>query len=163
MAGLVAVLAVAGCGGDGGGGGKKHRGSSSSGGSDGSGSSGGDGSAGGSGSGSGSGSGAKGGSVEGSWVTTADGRPLALVIHERSATLVGENVLCDGAAGPRTIDLSCPKGDSGRTKGRVVSVDARTLKVSWGGAGTDEFLKTEGGKLPEGLPTGVPSGMPSQG
>ncbi|WP_369215381.1 hypothetical protein [Streptomyces flavofungini] len=156
MAALAAVLAVAGCGSDGdgggvGGGGKKDRGSSSSGGSGDSGS-------------SGSGSGAKGAGLEGSWVATADGKPLALVIHEKTATLVGEDVLCNGTtgdkAGSRTIDLTCPKGDSARTAGRVESVDAKTLKVVWEGAGRDEFLRTDGGELPDGLPTGVPSEAP---
>ncbi|MEV0258008.1 hypothetical protein AB0H82_27575 [Streptomyces sp. NPDC050732] len=171
MAGLAAALVLTGCGSDGdgdgggdGGSGKKDRGaagssssgSSSSGGSDSDADSG-------SGSGSGGSEGAagKGGSLEGSWVTTADGSPLALAITGKTATLLGEDVLCNGTTGDRAgsqvISLKCPKGNADRTKGRVESVDGKSMKVVWEGAGQDEFLKTRGGKLPDGLPTaGVP-------
>ncbi|MFJ2771142.1 hypothetical protein [Streptomyces sp. NPDC087300] len=151
--GLAAALALTGCSSDGdgggGGGGKKDRGSS--GGSDSTDDAGSTG-------GSTGGSGAEDGGVEGAWVTTTGGKPLALVIDGKNASLVGEDVMCSGtagdAAGSRTIDLKCPKGNSDRTKGQVESVDAKTMKVSWEGAGEDQFLRTEGGKLPEGLPTG---------
>ncbi|MEU5578783.1 hypothetical protein ABZ791_22085 [Streptomyces huasconensis] len=150
MVGLVAALAVTGCGSDGGDdeGGKKDRGSAAgSGGSDGGGS---------------EGSGGSGeGSLEGSWITTTGGKPLALVIHEKAASLVGEDVMCSGTAGGGTITLKCPQGNGDRTKGQVESVDAKTLKVSWEGAGQDEFLKTEGGKPPKGLPTDLPTDLPS--
>ncbi|MFD6431590.1 hypothetical protein [Streptomyces venezuelae] len=168
MAGLAAALVLSGCGsggdgdgdgGGGGGGGKKDRGSSDSSGSSGSsGSS--DGGSGGSG-GSGGGSGSKGGgSLEGSWIATSGGKPLVLAVNGKTATLLGEDVLCNGNvggdAGSRTLTLKCPKGNGDRTAGRVESVNAKSMKVAWGDAGTDEFLKTEGGKLPEGLPTGPP-------
>ncbi|MGW6526600.1 hypothetical protein [Streptomyces venezuelae] len=163
VAGLAAALVLSGCGsggdGDGGGGGgKKDRGSSdssgSSGASDGSGGTGGS-------DGSGGGSGSKGGgSLEGSWIATSGGKPLVLAVNGKTATLLGEDVLCNGNvggdAGSRTLTLKCPKGDGDRTAGRVESVNAKSMKVAWGDAGTDEFLKTEGGKLPEGLPTGPP-------
>ncbi|QEU92774.1 hypothetical protein [Streptomyces kanamyceticus] len=150
--GLAAALAVTGCSSDsdsgGDGGGKKDRGSSGSSTDDG-------------GSTGGSGSGAEDGSVEGAWVTTAGGKPLALVINGKNASLVGEDVMCSGTAGDEAgsqmINLKCPKGNADRTTGRVDSVDTKTMKVSWEGAGKDQFLRTEGGKLPEGLPTG---GMP---
>lgn len=151
--GLAAALAVTGCssdgdGGSGDGGGKKDRGSAG-------------GSTGDGGSTGGSGSGADDGGIEGAWVATAGGKPLALVINGKNASLVGEDVMCSGTAGDEAgsqmINLKCPKGNSDRTMGRVESVDAKTMKVSWEGAGKDQFLKTEGGKLPEGLPTG---GMP---
>ncbi|MEU6993017.1 hypothetical protein ABZ953_20455 [Streptomyces sp. NPDC046465] len=166
VAGLAAALVLTGCSSDGdgdgdsgSGGGKKDRGSaagSSSSGGSGSGSDD-EGSTGGS-----SGSGGKGGSsLEGTWVTTADGKPLALAVSGKTATLLGEDVLCSGTAGEKMgtqmINLTCPKGDSDRTEGRIESVDGKSLKVAWEGAGTDEFLKTEGTKLPEGLPT---AGMP---
>uniref|UniRef100_UPI0006E163BC hypothetical protein n=1 Tax=Streptomyces atriruber TaxID=545121 RepID=UPI0006E163BC len=102
----------------------------------------------------------KGGSLEGTWVATADGKPLALAVTGKTATLLGEDVLCNGTAGDatgsQTIDLKCPKGNADRTTGRVESVNGKSMKVAWEGGGTDEFLKTEGGKLPEGLPTGPP-------
>ncbi|MGW2225163.1 hypothetical protein [Streptomyces formicae] len=153
--GLAAALALTGCSSDGDGdsgdgGGKKDRGSAGGSAADGSSTGGSD-----------SGSGAKDGSIEGAWVATAGGKPLALVINGKNASLVGEDVMCSGTAGDeggsQMINLKCPKGNSDRTTGRVESVDTKTMKVSWEGAGKDQFLKTEGGKLPEGLPTG---GMP---
>ncbi|EPH39487.1 hypothetical protein ABT390_13815 [Streptomyces aurantiacus] len=96
--------------------------------------------------------GATGGSLEGSWVTTTGGKPVALVITGKRATLVGEHV-CNGTADAQTLKLKCADGDMDRTDGRVESVDGKTLKVAWQGFGKDEFLKTKNGKLPEGLPT----------
>ncbi|WP_409234742.1 hypothetical protein [Streptomyces sp. PA5.6] len=163
VAGLAAALVLSGCGsdGDGGGdggdgGGKKDRGSSS--GSSGS-SDGGTGGSGGSGGSEGS-EGSGGGSLEGSWIATSGGKPLVLAVNGKTATLLGEDVLCNGSVGgetgSQTLTLKCPKGDGDRTAGRIESVNGKSMKVAWEGAGTDEFLKTEGGKLPEGLPTGPP-------
>lgn len=109
----------------------------------------------------GAGAGAKGGSLEGSWVATTGGKPIALVVSGKSAALVGEHV-CHGTAGEemgmQMINLKCSDGNKDRTSGRVESVDAKTLKVAWEGFGKDEFKKTEkDGKLPEGLPT---AGLP---
>lgn len=100
--------------------------------------------------------GAAGGGIEGSWVATTGGKPVALVVTGKRATLVGEHV-CNGTADARTLKLKCADGDMDRTDGRVESVDGKTLKVAWQGFGKDEFLKTKGGKLPEGLPT---AGLP---
>ncbi|MEU5956732.1 hypothetical protein [Streptomyces sp. NPDC047525] len=151
-AGLVAALVLTGCSSDGGDGedsGKdKDKGSSS--GSD-------SGSAGSSGGSDAPDEGGKDGSSEGSWVATADGNPLALVIAGKQATLLGENVLCSGTAGGDAIKLKCVKGDSDRTEGTVESVNGTSMTVSWQGAGQDQFTRTKGGKLPEGLPTaGIP-------
>lgn len=157
VAGLAAALVLTGCSSDGGDSGDegKDKGSAgsagSSGGSDGSGTpdeGGAD---------SGADSGAEDGGSAGSWVTTADGKPLALVIAGKQATLLGENVLCSGTAGAESISLKCAKGDSARTKGTVESVNGTSMTVSWQGAGKDEFTRTKGGKLPEGLPT---TGLP---
>jgi hypothetical protein len=156
-AGLVAALVLTGCSSDGddGGGGKdegKGGGSAGSGASD-------------EGSDSGSGSGGKGGGAEGSWLATADGNPLALVIAGKQATLLGENVLCSGTAAGESIQLKCAKGDSDRTKGTVDSVNGSSMTISWQGAGKEQFTRTKGGKLPEGLPTaGLPTdGLPTEG
>ncbi|MGW6270535.1 hypothetical protein [Streptomyces sp. NPDC055060] len=157
-AGLVAALVLTGCssdGGDGGDGGKDKGSAGASAGADGS-----DGSDASDGSGKpdeGADSGAEEGGSEGSWVATAGGNPLALVIAGKQATLLGENVLCSGTAGADTIRLKCAKGDSDRTEGTVESVDGTSMTVSWKGAGKDQFTRTKGGKLPEGLPTaGIP-------
>ncbi|MWA12632.1 hypothetical protein [Streptomyces sp. BA2] len=158
-AGLVAALVLTGCSSDGGDGEDegKDKGSSSAGSSTGS-----DGSDGAEtpdegGADSGADSGAEDGSSEGSWVATADGNPLALVIAGKQATLLGENVLCSGTASGDAIKLKCAKGDSDRTEGTVESVNGTSMTVSWQGAGEDQFTRTKGGKLPEGLPT---AGLP---
>ncbi|WP_367044001.1 hypothetical protein [Streptomyces sp. Je 1-332] len=154
-AGLVAALVLTGCSSDGGDGDEgKDKGKGSAGSSAGAGTpdEGAD-----SGAGSGADSGGKDGSFEGSWVTTADGNPLALFIAGKEATLLGEKVLCSGSAGGETISLKCVKGDSDRTKGTVESVNGTSMTVAWQGAGKDQFTRTKGGKLPEGLPT---AGLP---
>ncbi|MEV8316105.1 hypothetical protein AB0Q95_18210 [Streptomyces sp. NPDC059900] len=151
-AGLVAALVLTGCSSDGGDGDDEGKDKSSAGSSAGA-----EGSSDADAPDEGSDSGAKDGSSEGSWVATADGNPLALVIAGKQATLLGENVLCSGTAGGDTITLKCAKGDSDRTNGTVESVNGTSMTVSWQGAGKDQFTKTEGGKLPEGLPT---AGLP---
>ncbi|WP_371527991.1 hypothetical protein OG302_19780 [Streptomyces sp. NBC_01283] len=148
-AGLVAALVLTGCSSDGGDGGDEGKDKGSAGSSAGTPDEGG--------ADSGADSGAKDGSSEGSWVATADGNPLALVIAGKQATLLGENVLCSGTASAETIRLKCAKGDSDRTEGTVESVNGTSMTVSWQGAGKDQFTRTKGGKLPDGLPTaGIP-------
>ncbi|MGB8942854.1 MAG: hypothetical protein WCD21_21825 [Streptomyces sp.] len=152
-AGLVAALVLTGCSSDGGDGGDEGKDKGSAGSSAGTPDEGGADSD----ADSGADSGAEEGSSEGSWVATADGNPLALVIAGKQATLLGENVLCSGTAGAETIRLKCAKGDSGRTEGTVESVNGTSMTVSWQGAGKDQFTRTKGGKLPDGLPTaGIP-------
>ncbi|GAA1234923.1 MULTISPECIES: hypothetical protein [Streptomyces] len=112
------------------------------------------------GSGSGSGSGGKSGSLQGSWVTTSQGKSIALLISGKKVALVGEHV-CSGTAGDemgmQMLTLKCADGNTDRNMGQVKSVDATTLKVSWEGFGDDTFRKTDGGKLPSGFPTmGLP-------
>ena len=106
------------------------------------------------------GSGGKSGSLEGSWVTTSQGKSVALLISGKKAALVGEHV-CSGTAGDemgmQMLTLKCADGNTDRTMGQVKSVDATTLKVSWEGFGDDTFRKTDNGKLPSGFPTvGLP-------
>ncbi|WP_030677970.1 hypothetical protein [Streptomyces sp. NRRL B-1347] len=154
VAGLAAALVLTGCSSDsddGGGKGRKDKGAAS-GGSSGAADSGGTGD-----------SGTKGGSLEGSWVSQSGGKPVGLVISGGRASLIGTGQVCDGTAGnergQRTIKLKCSDGGTERSEGRVESVSSTTLKVLWEGHGKDEFVKAEGGKLPEGLPTaGLPQG-----
>ncbi|MFF1360185.1 hypothetical protein [Streptomyces sp. NPDC058297] len=110
--------------------------------------------------GSGSGSGGKSGSLQGSWVTTSQGKSVALLISGKKVALVGEHV-CSGTAGDemgmQMLTLKCADGNTDRNMGQVKSVDATTLKVSWEGFGDDTFRKTDNGKLPSGFPTmGLP-------
>ncbi|QDQ12881.1 hypothetical protein [Streptomyces spectabilis] len=148
VAGLAAALVLTGCssdGDDGGDKGRKDKGAASGGPS------------------GAADSGAKGGSLEGSWVSQSGGRPVGLVITGGRASLIGTGQVCNGTAGNeqgrRTIKLKCSDGGTERSEGRVESVSGTTLKVLWEGHGKDEFVRAEGGKLPEGLPTaGLPQG-----
>ncbi|MET7514011.1 hypothetical protein ABZS88_11100 [Streptomyces sp. NPDC005480] len=109
----------------------------------------------------GSASGGKSGSLQGSWVTTSQGKSVALLISGKKVALVGKHV-CSGTAGDemgmQMLTLKCADGNSDRNMGQVKSVDATTLKVSWEGFGDDTFRKTDNGKLPSGFPTmGLPT------
>ncbi len=99
------------------------------------------------------------GELEGSWLATADGKAVALIITGKQAALFATGgTVCSGSAGEeagmRMIRLSCTTGTKDRTTGMVDSVDAGSLKVTWeGAAGEETYTKAEGGQWPEGLPT----------
>ncbi|MFF0115811.1 hypothetical protein [Streptomyces prasinus] len=99
------------------------------------------------------------GELEGSWLTTADGKAVVLMFTgEQAALFATGGTLCSGTAqedaGTSTISLRCAGGDEGRTSGTVDSVGGSTLKVIWEGSlGTETYTKAEGGRLPSGLPT----------
>ncbi|WP_308369148.1 MULTISPECIES: hypothetical protein [unclassified Streptomyces] len=139
-AGLAAALAVTGCSSDSSTTDKKAAGSPAAGAAAGTtGSTGGD---------------TKGGSLEGGWVSMANpGKAVILTVNGKIAIVIeaatGET--CQGTTDGKTIETTCPKGGT-RTKGHVDSVDATSLKVTWDGAGTDTFEKSEAGKLPTGMP-----------
>ncbi|MGW6863550.1 hypothetical protein [Streptomyces sp. NPDC054901] len=94
---------------------------------------------------------AKGGSLEGGWIAMATpGKGVILTVKGQIAFVVeaATGLTCEGTTNGKTIDLKCPAGAQ-RAKGKVDSVDATTLKVTWeGAAGTDTFQKSEPGKLP---------------
>ncbi|MFF8910029.1 hypothetical protein [Streptomyces olivaceoviridis] len=97
--------------------------------------------------------------LQGSWITTADGKIVALVVTGKKAGIFATGgTVCSGTAGAedgmQMIHLTCVDGDKGRTTGMVDSVNGTTLKVTWSGkAGQETYTKAEGGKLPSGLPT----------
>ncbi|WP_234388610.1 MULTISPECIES: hypothetical protein [Streptomyces] len=99
------------------------------------------------------------GDLEGSWLATSDGQAVALVVTGTDAGLFATGgTVCSGrvgeASGTPTIRLVCGDGKDERGTGRVVSVDAKTLKVTWdGGLGEEIYTKAEGGRLPSGLPS----------
>lgn len=97
--------------------------------------------------------------LQGSWITTADGKIVALVVTGKQAGVFATGgTVCSGTAGAedgmQMIHLTCPGGGKERTTGMVDSVDDTTLKVTWSGkTGQETYTKAEGGKLPSGLPT----------
>lgn len=97
--------------------------------------------------------------LEGSWLTTTGGDAVVLMVNGTEAGLFATGgTVCSGSAGEedgeRFIRLTCTDGDKDRTTGTVESVKGGTLKVTWaGGAGTESYVRAEGGTLPSGLPT----------
>ena len=98
------------------------------------------------------------GDLQGSWLTTADGKAVVLMVNgEEAALFATGGTVCSGTAkgdAEATIALKCPTGNGDRTKGTVTSVDGKSLTVAWeGAAGEETYTKAEGGSLPPGLPT----------
>ncbi|MGW3950793.1 hypothetical protein ACWEKM_07495 [Streptomyces sp. NPDC004752] len=97
--------------------------------------------------------------LEGSWLTTSDGKAVALVVTGGQAGLFATGgAVCSGTAGQESgmqmIHLTCTDGNADRKSGMVDSVAGDTLKVTWSGKlGQETYTKAEGGKLPTGLPT----------
>ncbi|MFF2191997.1 hypothetical protein [Streptomyces sp. NPDC058157] len=97
------------------------------------------------------------GSLEGGWISMQNpGKGVVLTVKGQKAFVVegATGATCEGTASGSTLDLKCAPGET-RSKGKVDSVDATTLKVTWEGAGQDTFQKSEPGKLPSlpALPT----------
>ncbi|MFG2130581.1 hypothetical protein ACGFNV_22570 [Streptomyces sp. NPDC048751] len=107
----------------------------------------------------GSGGSAPSGGIQGSWLTTADGHAVALVINGKEAALFATGgSVCTGTAGEEAgmqmIHLKCTDGKKDRATGMVDSVSRTSMKVTWeGGTGAETYTRSQGGKLPTGLPT----------
>ncbi|MFD7336349.1 hypothetical protein ACFV98_10125 [Streptomyces violascens] len=88
---------------------------------------------------------ATGGSVDGDWVAVTRGKPVALVVKGKNASVFGEH-LCSGtansAAGSATLLLTCPDGNTARTRG-TARLNGSTLEVNWAGGGKDEFTRNK--------------------
>ncbi|MET9830144.1 hypothetical protein ABZ078_12675 [Streptomyces sp. NPDC006385] len=99
------------------------------------------------------------GDLEGSWLATADGKAVVLMVDGKKAGLFATGgTVCGGTAaekdGTRTIRLKCSGGGADRTVGVVDSVGKTHLKVTWEkGPGAETYTRADGGKLPTGLPT----------
>ncbi|MFI2380135.1 hypothetical protein ACH5AO_34565 [Streptomyces sp. NPDC018964] len=97
--------------------------------------------------------------LEGSWLTTAGGKAVVLMVNgEEAALFATGGTVCSGTAreraGTHSIRLKCGDGTEERANGTVGSVDGDSLEVTWEGAlGTETYTKAEGDSLPTGLPT----------
>ncbi|MEU3186431.1 hypothetical protein ABZ707_19815 [Streptomyces sp. NPDC006923] len=151
-AGLVAALALTGCGaGDSGdGSGKAPGGDAASGGA----------TTGAPDSGAGSGGDAASGAIDGTWAALTDGKAVALSVKDGKVALVADQHVCQGSVedmGEPMLSLTCADGNADRAMGTIESNDGKTLVISWGSGRKDTLTKTVDGKLPGGLPTSVPS------
>ncbi|MGW0711088.1 hypothetical protein ACWD4G_34910 [Streptomyces sp. NPDC002643] len=119
---------------------------------------------------SGNGDGGTGGSsgaeteLQGNWLATTDGQPVALFVNGAEAAVFAGTSVCSGKvtdeANMRMLGLKCTDGSKDRTVGMVDSVTAKSLTITWeGDVGKETFQKTEGA-LPSGLPTDLPTATP---
>ncbi|MFD4142235.1 hypothetical protein [Streptomyces sp. NPDC058572] len=145
-AGLLAALALTGCGSDDGGGNDTPKASASPGES-------GD-----------NGSGGESASLEGAWTGMADGGPVALSVSGTAASIVADGHACTGQVkdmgGEPMLSLKCADGNTDRTMGSIESNDGKTLVISWDAGKKDTLEKADPGKLPE-LPTDLPTDLPT--
>ncbi|MFI5689436.1 hypothetical protein [Streptomyces sp. NPDC051636] len=99
------------------------------------------------------------GSLQGNWLTTTDGKAVALVITGKKAGLFATGgTVCSGTAdeqsGMQMIHLTCAGGSKDRATGMVESVGKSTMRITWSGKlGKETYTKSEGGKLPSALAT----------
>jgi len=97
--------------------------------------------------------------LQGSWLATAGGKALVLVVTGKQAALFTTGgTVCNGTAGEEAgmqmIHLKCTDGSKTRATGMVDSVSKSSLAVTWSGsAGKETYTRAEGGNLPSGLPT----------
>ncbi|MFE4874021.1 hypothetical protein [Streptomyces sp. NPDC056682] len=83
--------------------------------------------------------------IDGDWVAVTQGKPVALVVKGKNASVLGEH-LCNGtvssAAGQTALHLTCPDGNTTRTRG-TARLNGTKLEVSWAGFGKDEFTRNK--------------------
>lgn len=96
--------------------------------------------------------------VEGSWVTTKEGKLIALMVDGAKVAMFSTGgSMCSGTAretsGEQKIALKCTDGNKDRAAGVIDSVNSSTMKVTWEGFGEETYTRSEDGKWPEGLPT----------
>ncbi|MDX3850946.1 hypothetical protein [Streptomyces sp. AK02-01A] len=100
------------------------------------------------------------GGIDGTWAALTDGKAVALSVKAGKVALVADQHVCQGSVedmGEPMLSLKCPDGNSDRTMGAIESNDGKTLVISWGSGKKDTLTKTVDGKLPGGPPTSVPS------
>lgn len=99
-------------------------------------------------------------SAEGAWSGVSNGKAVALSVAGKTAVVVADGHVCTGAvadmSGKPMLSMKCADGNTDRTMGSIVSNDGKKLVVSWDAGAKDTLTKTEPGKLPKGLPTSIP-------
>ncbi|WP_432175049.1 hypothetical protein [Streptomyces sp. Tue6028] len=97
--------------------------------------------------------------LDGSWLTTTNGKAVVLMINGKQAGLFATGgTVCSGTAADEAdmqmIRLKCTDGSKDRAVGMVDSVSGKSLRITWqGGLGKETYTKSQGGELPTGLPT----------
>jgi hypothetical protein len=142
-AGLVAALAVTGCGGDGGDDSAKDAAATATP------------------TGSEAEAGAGSASIEGAWSgKTEGGKSIDLAVTGTKAVLLADGHACTGDVadhGKLMLSLKCADGNTDRTMGAIESNDGKSLVISWDAGAKDTLSKAAAGALPPGLPSGLPT------
>ncbi|ALC21757.1 hypothetical protein ACH46N_31275 [Streptomyces pristinaespiralis] len=102
--------------------------------------------------------------IEGTWTGLSDGKPVALSVQGSNAAIVADGHACTGEVqdtGKQMLALKCADGNTDRTMGSIESNDGTTLVISWDAGKKDTLKKSEAGALPDGLPTGMPTNVPA--
>lgn len=104
------------------------------------------------------------GSIEGAWSGKTDGKSVDLAVTGTKAVLIADGHACTGEVadmGKPMLSLKCADGNTDRTMSAIESNDGKTLVISWDAGAKDTLTKSATGELPEGLPTGIPTGVPT--
>ncbi|MDJ1133740.1 hypothetical protein [Streptomyces iconiensis] len=98
------------------------------------------------------------GELAGVWTARADGQKLMLTVVGDAASLLRDKKMCSGrvmkSAGESALVLKCPAGvGEERSTGKIGSVSAKALKVTWNGGETDTYARVA--QAPAKLPKDV--------
>jgi hypothetical protein len=101
------------------------------------------------------------GTIEGAWSGKTDGgKTVDLAITSKKVVLLADGHACSGEVadmGKPMLQLQCADGNTDRTMGTIESHDGKTLVISWDAGAKDTLTRTVAGELPKGLPTGIPT------
>ncbi|MGW7466909.1 hypothetical protein ACWGJT_19920 [Streptomyces xantholiticus] len=98
--------------------------------------------------------------IEGTWTGVSDGKPVALSVKDGNAAILADGHACTGEVqdmGKQMLALKCADGNTDRTMGAIESNDGTTLVISWDAGKKDTLRKSAAGELPDDLPTGLPT------
>ncbi|MFD9219901.1 hypothetical protein ACFWDI_07715 [Streptomyces sp. NPDC060064] len=100
------------------------------------------------------------GNIEGAWAGVTESKAVSLAVTGTKAVLLADGHACTGEVsdmGKQMLSLKCADGNTDRTMGTIESNDGKTLVISWDAGAKDTLTKSAAGKLPTGLPTGIPT------
>ncbi|WP_330174384.1 hypothetical protein OG875_13050 [Streptomyces sp. NBC_01498] len=97
--------------------------------------------------------------LEGSWTGLTDGKAVTLSVKEGRVALIADKHVCQGSVedmgGEPMLSLTCVDGNTDRAMGSIESNDGKSLVLSWEGGAKDSLRKADPGALPTGLPTDI--------
>ncbi|MFI9586554.1 hypothetical protein ACIHCQ_33060 [Streptomyces sp. NPDC052236] len=100
-------------------------------------------------------------SIEGAWSgKTSDGKSIDLAVTGTKVVLLADGHACTGEVadhGKLMLSLKCADGNTDRTMGTIESSTDKSLVISWDAGAKDTLSKSAAGALPPGLPSGLPT------